>query len=617
MDFRVVGAHPARGELTAEIRLETPWFLPDVTWRLDVQFGELAPGGSGDGVVAAAPASAPSSRARSAGSPAHVERFDPAWNGEGVAPVHSVDELRRRRGRRRSGWPTWPPTPRCGRSRPTRRSPSTWSVAVNDRLGLGVGRRRRPRRPAVRRPDADLRPGRHRRAPARRASAPDRTWRPLEQKHRAAARLQRLRAACSSTARSGRRCSNKTWDVDVQVAGQPAPKKLLLNGVAPYEFTTPTRRPTRSSSARTRAGRAAAAVRQGPGGRCSTGSHWRDGSPWGGPADAGGPGRFTGQHQHVALPASRVDAPGRATAGLAPDTLVAAVALGDARACSREPTSTRTSPSAASGWRGRAAAADVGGLRRRRAPRSAASRSGPGDQRLPHGPARRPGPDPAARAARAYRPPGRPPRRSSSRRPRPRPGTLVEVDEVAYVGLRDYLDLLTARGAATAAPAAPASRAAASSRFLPNHEYELQLTTRVTIAHPSTPGPIGRCRRVRLLPHQGPAGPERGRAHRGGARAVRTRGVRRRAGGRRLPRGAGDTGVLRRLPSSRSRWPCARPGAPPSTPGCCGCSSLVTPERRGGRRHRRSRSPATTGSPRTTGPGRRPRLAAASCPGSR
>ena len=39
MDFRVVGAHPSRGELTAEIRLETPWFLPDVTWRLDAQFG--------------------------------------------------------------------------------------------------------------------------------------------------------------------------------------------------------------------------------------------------------------------------------------------------------------------------------------------------------------------------------------------------------------------------------------------------------------------------------------------------------------------------------------------------------------------------------------------------
>ena len=29
-----------------------------------------------------------------------------------------------------------------------------------------------------------------------------------------------------------------TWDLDQQVAGQPAAKRLLLNGVAPYEFAT-------------------------------------------------------------------------------------------------------------------------------------------------------------------------------------------------------------------------------------------------------------------------------------------------------------------------------------------------------------------------------------------
>src|SRR5439155_19157067 len=74
IDFRVVGAQPARGELTAEIRLETPWFLPDVTWRLDCQFGELAP-------AALATAAPP---LRSAGAvepgtlrhlPGHLERF--------------------------------------------------------------------------------------------------------------------------------------------------------------------------------------------------------------------------------------------------------------------------------------------------------------------------------------------------------------------------------------------------------------------------------------------------------------------------------------------------------------------------------------------------------------
>ena len=40
-EFRSVGADPSRGELRAQIRLETPWFLPDVTWTFDATFGTL------------------------------------------------------------------------------------------------------------------------------------------------------------------------------------------------------------------------------------------------------------------------------------------------------------------------------------------------------------------------------------------------------------------------------------------------------------------------------------------------------------------------------------------------------------------------------------------------
>ena len=93
MTFRVVGGRPARGELTAQIKLETPWFLPDVTWRFDVQFGELRPDQLSTAVqpLRSAGALDPATRAQ---LPTHIERFDESWNGEGVAPVHSVAELR-------------------------------------------------------------------------------------------------------------------------------------------------------------------------------------------------------------------------------------------------------------------------------------------------------------------------------------------------------------------------------------------------------------------------------------------------------------------------------------------------------------------------------------------
>ena len=155
MTFRVVGGRPARGELTAQIKLETPWFLPDVTWRFDVQFGELRPDQLSTAVqpLRSAGALDPATRAQ---LPTHIERFDPSWNGEGVAPVHSVAELRA---------PTRPEAQRLA------------NLAANtahaaDRHGLDdrghVGRPdqrqarfrrrrgRRARRSGVRRPVADL-----------------------------------------------------------------------------------------------------------------------------------------------------------------------------------------------------------------------------------------------------------------------------------------------------------------------------------------------------------------------------------------------------------------------------------------------------------------------------
>jgi hypothetical protein len=68
-------------------------------------------------------------------------------------------------------------------------------------------------------------------------------------------------------------------------------------------------------------------------------------------------------------------------------------------------------------------------------------------------------------------------------------GGLVEVDWVAYLALRDALDVLVAGEACdSGAPGGPAGyEGRGKLAFLPNHEYEVKLTTRVAVTHPSTP----------------------------------------------------------------------------------------------------------------------------------
>ena len=87
-------APPSRGELRAQIRLETPWFLPDVTWTFDATFGTLDPAGLATAASRAALVDGdrrrPARRARPSTSSASI----PTWTGEGVGRTLSVRELR-------------------------------------------------------------------------------------------------------------------------------------------------------------------------------------------------------------------------------------------------------------------------------------------------------------------------------------------------------------------------------------------------------------------------------------------------------------------------------------------------------------------------------------------
>src|SRR5262249_54211081 len=90
--FRTVGSHPSRGELHLEVRLETPWFLPDVTWTLDLPFGTLSPG-----ALATSPpprrAAGGTQGPNKKGAALHVERFDQAYANDRASRTFSVNEL--------------------------------------------------------------------------------------------------------------------------------------------------------------------------------------------------------------------------------------------------------------------------------------------------------------------------------------------------------------------------------------------------------------------------------------------------------------------------------------------------------------------------------------------
>ena len=92
LEFRIVGNDPSRTELTGNFSFETPWFLPDITWTIEEVWGDLAIEDLGS-------SSSPLRRGANNDSQKqtfalHKEGVDTDWDGDGVAPIHSVKELR-------------------------------------------------------------------------------------------------------------------------------------------------------------------------------------------------------------------------------------------------------------------------------------------------------------------------------------------------------------------------------------------------------------------------------------------------------------------------------------------------------------------------------------------
>ncbi len=479
MEFRVVGGRPARGELTAQIKLETPWFLPDVTWRFDVQFGQLRPDQLSTAVqpVRSAGALQPATRAQ---LPTHIERFDESWNGEGVAPVHSVDELRapvRPEGQRLANFAANTAV------RPIATDSTisvTWAVPVNDKLGFGGGAVNG--RGDQESGDLSLTYDLVGIAVRRRSRfGLDLAWKPLEQKIELDPDFSNPNGPVLDGTFAPQ-VLNKVWDADVRIEGQPAAKKLLLNAVAPYEFTATDLEGDEEI------------VHHQPGWPCchepddkdlSELFHrntWRsfDAGAW---LAAPAVGRFSDSISTLRFLRPAWTHPAGFD-GLPLATIVASVAMG------------QPGPVARADFDEDAAVCSI----RLAWPRAArvtlvmfddddeeVGRRELGTATTPNfqtflfgakGPIRR-------LEVRAALPAGAAPGTIVDAPG----GVLLEIDEIAYIGLRDYLDILVAAEACDGgSPGGPGGfEGKGKLALLHNHEYEIALTTRVTVAHPSAP----------------------------------------------------------------------------------------------------------------------------------
>jgi hypothetical protein len=241
-ELRYVGSKPARTEALLRFRFETPWYLPDFTWTMDMTFGNTDPAALATAVCPLRVAAAIEGPGR-ANTPLHLARFapndpdfDPNWDGSGTAPTFSV---------RQFAGPATPEATRLARFeadanvRPIAIDSTIaidWTVAVNDQLSLGAAVATGLGTQSAGELDLtyDLVAIKVRR---RKRFGTNRPWLDLEQ-------IEELEADFSDPngigleGEYGPQALTKVWDHDLRVDGQTAAKRLLINGATPFSFTT-------------------------------------------------------------------------------------------------------------------------------------------------------------------------------------------------------------------------------------------------------------------------------------------------------------------------------------------------------------------------------------------
>jgi hypothetical protein len=489
-ELRYVGSRPARTEALLRFKFETPWYLPDFTWTLDMTFGETDPGALKTAVSPLRLATAIEGPDLT-NAPLHLARFapndpdfDPDWDGSGTAPTFSVRQF--------AGPATLEATRLARFEADTTVRPIAvdatiaidWNVAVNDQLSLGaaiatgVGTQSSGELTLT----YDLVEIKVRRRVRFGANRP---WRDLEQ-------IEELAADFSDPngigldGQYGPQALTKVWDQDLRIDGQTAAKRLLINGSTPFSFTTGDNETDEETIA--------------------DNPHW----PCCPPRDKDGvnytvhfvefrnepPGRrivgeriFTESESHLVLLRPAIVRPSQVGQLIPPNAVVAFLTTAipgpflraefdeAAAFCTLRIASGRT-----------IGVLDLVGfdhagkiVAHRQLPLGSAS----GYQEIvlmARGPMHR-------MEARLMLPPGQGFATGIATAVPPRPGIALEIDRVSYVGLRAYLDDLRYHLACLGVEGGGPSGYSGQGKlfFLPNHEYEIAITTRLTIQHPSKP----------------------------------------------------------------------------------------------------------------------------------
>ena len=233
--FRNVGSRPSHSELQLQVKLETPWFLPDVTWTLDATSGSLAPS---DLATSTSPLTAVGGSDGSTRKSAalHAERFETSHPNTRSSRTYSVNELK--------AGPVSEAIRLANFAADTAVQPVAidatlmidFAVAVNDKLSLSTDVA--PHLGDKHSGDLSLTYDLVEIAVRRRARfGSDRTWRALD----AVVALPPDFSDPNGVRLTGTLAAETIkawWDLDERIAGQPATKRLLFNSETPFYFAT-------------------------------------------------------------------------------------------------------------------------------------------------------------------------------------------------------------------------------------------------------------------------------------------------------------------------------------------------------------------------------------------
>jgi hypothetical protein len=234
-ELRTVGTHPSRGELRVQIHLETPWYLPDVTWTFEINFGNLIPEDLATAVTPLRSSSA-NDEGRQKIQAVHVERIDQTWDGEGVAQTFSINQVRGISLAESDRLARFEANTGVKPVATTSRVALEFSVAVNDLLALdnnaapGLGIQKSG--------ELSLRYDLIGLSIRRRSRfGVDRSWRQLDQIVELGADFSDPQGVGLSGAFT-KPSLTMFWDMAVQIEGRTATKKLLINAKTPFEYQT-------------------------------------------------------------------------------------------------------------------------------------------------------------------------------------------------------------------------------------------------------------------------------------------------------------------------------------------------------------------------------------------